>query len=114
MYAGLAAFRCGFAGWIVGVVETNYVGTRVKMTGENCPENDIQACFYLVVGAPNFEGLGYVTKEMFMVRRASGGNSMPKTGEIAFSGKWTWVSTQKNCKKTNLGELIDPNQTIRA
>lgn len=34
-YAGLAAFLCGAAGWIVGTVETYYVGALAKMIGQN-------------------------------------------------------------------------------
>ncbi|GFF29453.1 hypothetical protein IFM61606_10362 [Aspergillus udagawae] len=34
-YAGLTAFLCGAAGWIVGMVETYYVGAIAKMIGQN-------------------------------------------------------------------------------
>ncbi|KAJ5856416.1 uncharacterized protein N7529_010360 [Penicillium soppii] len=34
-YAGLAAFLCGAAGWIVGMVETYYVGALAKMIGKD-------------------------------------------------------------------------------
>lgn len=32
-YAGLTAFLCGAAGWIVGMVETYYVGVLAKLIG---------------------------------------------------------------------------------
>lgn len=32
-YAGLTAFLCGAAGWILGMVETYYVGVIAKMIG---------------------------------------------------------------------------------
>lgn len=34
-YAGLAAFLCGAAGWIVGMVETYYVGALAAMIGDS-------------------------------------------------------------------------------
>ncbi|GIJ99102.1 hypothetical protein Aspvir_001228 [Aspergillus viridinutans] len=34
-YAGLTAFLCGAAGWIVGMVETYYVGAIAKMIGQD-------------------------------------------------------------------------------
>ncbi|KAJ5329747.1 hypothetical protein MYU51_011835 [Penicillium brevicompactum] len=34
-YAGLAAFLCGAAGWIVGMVETYYVGALANMIGKD-------------------------------------------------------------------------------
>ncbi|KAJ6049457.1 uncharacterized protein N7446_007212 [Penicillium canescens] len=34
-YAGLAAFLCGAAGWIVGMVETYYVGALATMIGDS-------------------------------------------------------------------------------
>lgn len=34
-YAGLAAFLCGAAGWIVGMVETWYVGVIARLIGED-------------------------------------------------------------------------------
>lgn len=34
-YAGLAAFLCGAAGWIVGMVETYYVGALAAIIGDS-------------------------------------------------------------------------------
>lgn len=33
--AGLTAFLCGMAGWVVGMVETYYVGVIAKMIGDD-------------------------------------------------------------------------------
>lgn len=47
-YAGLAAFLCGAADWIVGMVETCYVGALAKMIGQH--GGDIASELALIFG----------------------------------------------------------------
>lgn len=52
-YAGLTAFLCGAAGWIVGMVETYYVGVLARLIGKD--GGDIANELALV-----FTGVAYV------------------------------------------------------
>lgn len=60
-YAGFTAFLCGAAGWIVGMVETYYVGVLARKIGRD--GGDVANELALV-----FTGVAYVPLRMLEMR----------------------------------------------